>query len=400
MIFDSVYDAYRGVIAYVRIIEGSLKKGDKIKFLGTKKTEEVLEVGEFRLGYVPKEELGAGEIGYIMTGAKVLSDICVGDTIMPDFPHGVSPIPGFKIPQSMIFASIFSQGGEPAHLKIALEKLKLNDSSLSFSPENSKAFGAGFRCGFLGLLHLEIVKERLEREYNLDIIVTQPSVLYKEERIGSKIEYQEPWIELEIITPKEFIGQVMELASSKRGLYKDTQYLGDRAVLKYEAPLSEIIVDFYDKLKSISAGYASQNYEMLGWRPGDLVKLEVIVAGEKIEEFNRIVPRSKAQVEAKNIALKLKNLIPRQMFEVSIQVAIGGPSTSLDYARDKSLGTGKILAREDISAMKKDVIAKLYGGDRTRKDKLLKKQAAGKKKMKQLGRLDLPSDVFIEVLKS
>ena len=262
----------------------------------------------------------------------------------------------------MVFASFFAQGGEPNHLRMALEKLKLNDSSLTYEPENSVSFGHGFRCGFLGMLHLEIVKERLEREYDLDLIVTQPSVQYKINTVGAKIEYEEPWVELEILTPKDYVGSVMELVSKRRGIYKDTQFIGEQAVLSYEAPLSEIIVDFYDKLKSVSQGYASQNYELIGWRPGDLVKLEIIIAGKEIEEFQKVVPRFQAQTHAKNLALKLKDLIPRQMFEVAIQIAVGG----------------KILARENISAMKKDVIAKLYGGDVTRKNKLLKKKAKGK----------------------
>jgi len=384
LIFDSVYDSFRGVIAYVRVIEGRIKKSDKIKFLATEKIGEVNEVGEFKLRYHLKEEIAAGEIGYVITGARDLSEVKVGDTICEDSPEEVSPIGGFKIPQSMVFASFYTQGGEPSHLRTALEKLKLNDSSLNFTPENSEAFGHGFKCGFLGLLHLEIVKERLEREYNLDLIVTQPQVLYKTHELGTKTEYEEPWVDVEIISPAKFQGPIMELAQKKRGVYKDAQYIGDLVLLKYDAPLSEIIIDFHDKLKSVSQGFASQNYEIIGWRPGDLAKLDVIISQEKIEEFSRIVPRERAQVEAKNLAAKLKNVIPRQMFEVAIQVAIGG----------------HILAREDISAMKKDVIAKLYGGDRTRKDKLLKKQSAGKKKMKMIGRVEIPSNVFIEILKS
>jgi len=303
----------------------------------------------------------------------------------------------------MVFASFFSSDGDTNRLRASLEKLKLNDSSLNFTPENSVAFGHGFKCGLLGLLHLEIVKERLEREYGLDLMVTRASVLYKTRVIGAKVEYEEPWVNLEVITPKEYLGGVMELLHARRGVYKNTDYISDRVILEYECPLSEIIIDFYDKLKSVSAGYASQNYELIGsdaptsssgvgaptrsrqsWRTGDLVKLEIIIAGEKVSEFDKIVPRSRAPSEAKNLAQKLKNLIPRQMFEVSIQVAVGG----------------KILCREDISALKKDVTAKLYGGDRTRKDKLLKKQAAGKKKMKQIGRVQIPSNVFIDILRS
>lgn len=392
LIFDSIYDSFRGVIAYVRVFDGEIKKGDRIKFLSNQKIGEATEVGEFKLKYQPLSNLGAGEIGYIVTGEKELAQVKVGDTISKDSPEEVSPIVGFKIPQSMVFASFFTTGGDVTILRKALEKLVLNDSSLNFSPENSEAFGHGFRCGFLGMLHLEIVKERLEREYNLDLIVTSPSVLYKIESTSPAGGYQEPWVSLEIVSPATYLGPVMELIQSRRGIYKNTKYIGDRVVLDYDAPLSEIIIDFYDRLKSVSSGYASQNYELVGWRPGDLVKLDCLIAGEKIEEFNRIVPRPRAQMEAKNLALKLKNLIPRQMFEVAIQITTGGPSTTL--------GTGSILARENVSAMKKDVTAKLYGGDVTRKNKLLKKQAAGKKKMKQIGKVEIPSNVFIEILKS
>jgi len=390
LIFDSIYDSYRGVIAYIRVMQGEIKKGEAVKFLATQKNGEALEVGEFRLKYLTKASLEAGEIGYLITGAKNLEDVQVGDTITLNSPDLVSPIEGYKKPQPMVFASFFLQGGETNHLRTALEKLKLNDSSLIYEPENSMSFGHGFRCGFLGLLHLEIVKERLEREYNLDLIVTQPSVEYKIHPVGAHFEYEEPWVNLEIITPQEYLGGIMELVQTKRGIYLDTHYIGDRAVLKYEAPLSEIIIDFYDKLKSVSQGYASQNYELIGWREGDLVKLDVFIAGNQIDEFNKIVPSFQAQNQAKNLALKLKDLIPKQMFEVMIQIAVNSFNGK----------PGKILAREDISAMRKDVIAKLYGGDRTRKDKLLKKQAAGKKKMKNLGRLEIPDNVFLEILKS
>ena len=384
LIFDSVYDIYRGVVAYVRVFNGELSVGAKIKFLATNKIEEVREVGEFKLKYEPIKILKAGEIGYITTGAKDLSEILVGDTISLDSPDLVSPITGFKKPQPMVFASIYSNGDDANLLRKSLEKLKLNDSSLVFSPENSLSFGYGFRCGFLGLLHLEITKVRLEREYNLDLIVTQPQVYYQKNLTEGKEEYKEPWVNLEIITPKQYLGPIMELAQNKRGVYKDTKFILEKAILFYEIPLSEIIIDFYDKLKSVSSGYASQNYVIIDWRPGDLVKLDIMVAGEKIEEFSRIVPCSHMQGEAQKIALKLKDLIPRQMFEIAIQVATGG----------------KIIARENISAMKKDVTAKLYGGDVTRKNKLLKKQAKGKKRMKTFGRVEIPSDVFIDLLKS
>lgn len=390
LIFDSVFDDYRGAIAYVRVFDGALKRGEKIKFLATEKIEEASEVGEFKLKYDPKSVLEAGEIGYIVTGAKDISEIRVGDTIVADSPAVVSPIAGFKIPKPFVFASFFVQGSEPLLLRKSLEKLSLNDSSLSFVPESSTSFGQGFKCGFLGLLHLEIVKERLEREYNLDLIVTQPQVAYETYFEHSQTKYREPWVRLEIITPGQYLGPIMELAQARRGIYQDTRYLSrhenaslDRVILEYEIPLSEIIVDFYDKLKSLSQGYASQNYELLNYREGDLVKMDCLIAGDKVEEFSRIVPRSRVQAEGQAFVKKLKELIPRQMFEVSLQAAIGG----------------KIIAREDISAMKKDVTAKLYGGDVTRKNKLLKKQVKGKKKMKMLGKVEIPDNVFIEILK-
>lgn len=383
LIFDSVYDEFRGAIAYIRVFEGEVKSGEKLKFLATDEAEEASEVGRFRLKYEAVESLGAGEIGYLVTGERELAKVKVGDTISHDSPPQVSPIAGFKIPKSFVYASFFIQGDDPSLLRKSLEKLSLNDSSLNFTPESSKSFGQGFRCGFLGLLHLEIVKERLEREYALNLIVTQPQVAYESAVEHGRATYREPWVLLEVITPKEFLGQIMELVQSRRALYRDTKYIGDRIILEYEIPLAEIIVDFYDKLKSVSSGYASQNYEFLGYRPGDLVKLDILIAGDKVEEFSRIVPRQKMMTEAKNIVNKLKELIPRQMFEVSLQAALGG----------------KILAREDIPAMKKDVIAKLYGGDVTRKNKLLKKQAKGKKKMKRLGKVDIPDDVFLEMLK-
>jgi len=379
LIFDSVFDEFRGAIAYVRVFDGQVNKGEKIKLLAAGKSEEASEVGRLRLKYESSENLGAGEIGYIVTGERDIGNIKVGDTITHDSPASHSPIAGFKIPKAFVYASFYIQGGDPSLLRKSLEKLSLNDSSLNFTPESSKSFGQGFRCGFLGLLHLEIAKVRLEREYDLNLIVTQPQVAYRQSLSG----YEEPWIKLEIITPQEHLGPVMGLVQGRRAIYKDTKYLGDRVILEYEAPLSEIIVDFYDKLKSVSSGYASQNYEFIGYHEADLVKIDCLIAGQKIEEFSRIVPRSRQMAEAKNLVNKLKELIPRQMFEATLQAAV----------------KGKILAREDIPAMRKDVTAKLYGGDRTRKDKLLKKQSAGKKKMKQLGKVQIPDDVFLKMLK-
>lgn len=391
LIFDSVFDDFRGAIAFVRVFDGEIKRGEKIKFLATNKIELAGEVGEFKLKYRPKEVLRAGEIGYIVTGAKDIREIRVGDTITTDSPAQVSPIAGFKIPKPSVYASFYLPGGDPSILRKSIEKLSLNDSSLVFTPESSTNFGQGFRCGFLGLLHLEITKTRLEREYNLDLIVTQPQVAYEIYTEYGREKYREPWVELEIVTPQGYLGPVMELAQSHRAIYQDTSYFGgkdeglnQRVILKYEAPLSEIIIDFYDKLKSVSSGYASQNYEIIGYREADLVNLEILISGEKMEEFSRIVPSFRVQQEGKNIVTKLKQLIPRQMFEISLQAAVGG----------------KIIARENIPAMRKDVTAKLYGGDVTRKNKLLKKQAKGKKRMKQFGRIQIPDNVFIDILRS
>lgn len=408
LVFDSVYDSFRGVIAYVRIVDGKVEKGEKIKLIATNAEEEALEVGYFTPKLKSADSLQTGEIGYIVTGFKDLSQCRVGDTITRTHADGYAdsrgnflrrsassqrmsalvPLPGYKEPQPMVFAGIYSQDGEVKKLRDAISKLKLNDSSLFFEPENSKAFGFGFRCGFLGLLHLEIIKERLEREYNLDIIITTPQVDYQflstsGSKNSSKSEYKEPWAKLEIISPTEYIGKIMEYLSYVRGIYKETEYLGDRVVLKYEAPLSSIIIGLYDKLKSLSSGYASMGYETLEYRTEDLVKMDIVVAGDKIDVLSQIVHRSQAQQKAYALTKRLKELLPRQMFQISIQVAVGG----------------KILAREDVPAMRKDVTGYLYGGDVTRKRKLLEKQKKGKKKMQKLGRVDIPTDVFINLLK-
>ena len=283
----------------------------------------------------------------------------------------------------MIFASLYSQEGNINKLREALNKLKLNDSSLSFEPESSRAFGFGFKCGFLGLLHMEIVKERLEREYDLDLIVTTPQVDYIVQNLDGKLSYKEPWVALEIVCPGQFIGSVMDLAQKSRAKYISTEYISDRVILKYEAPLASIIINFYDKLKSISSGYASMNYELIDYRYEDLVKMDILIAGEKIDVLSQIVHRLELNSKAHEITKRLKDLIPKQMFQITVQAAVGG----------------KILAREDISAMKKDVTGHLYGGDITRKRKLWEKQAKGKQKMKKLGKVDIPSDVFIKLLK-
>jgi len=404
LIFDSVFNSYKGVITYVRLVEGRIKKGDKLKFMATGKEAEAIEVGCFKPQLSPTDTIEEGEIGYIVTGLKSVRDAKVGDTITKAVNSRsgleIRELAGFKEIKPFVFASIFMIDGEPADLRDALEKLQLNDASLTFDPENSPALGLGFRCGFLGLLHLDIVKERLEREYNLNLLVTTPSVSYEvTQQGGNKLrihspselpdpatieEIAEPYVKLEIITPSNYVGTVMELANDARGVYRDMSYLEETtAILAYEIPLAEIITNFYDDLKRVTSGYASYNYEFIGDIPGDLVKLDILVAGEKVDPLSLIVPREKAQYIGRPILENLRNVIPKQMFEVSLQAAIGS----------------KVIARETISALRKDVIAKLYGGDYSRKRKLLEKQKAGKKKMKKIGRVDIPQEAFWAMLK-
>lgn len=429
LIFDSVYDSYKGVVTYVRVVSGSVKRGDKLWLLNTKKPIEALEVGYFKPKYAPADKLECGEIGYIVTGLKEISSARVGDTIWKVGEEGGSvgrigpsgvgdssghssvseqatvetakPLPGFQVVKPYVFASVFCSDGENyGMLRDAIEKLKLNDSSLYYEPENSLALGSGFRCGFLGLLHLDIVQERLEREYDLDLVITAPSVSYivvkkggGEVMISSPAKYpdpstvecvKEPFVSLEILTPKEYIGSVMELCKNKRGVNTDMKYLDqDRVILKFEIPLASIIVDFYDTLKSITSGYASMNYEFKGYREARLVKMDMLIAGSPVDAFSAIVHRDEAAHIGRELAMKLKKLIPREYFDITIQAVIGG----------------KIIARESISAYRKDVTEKLYGGDRTRKDKLLKKQKAGKKRMKMVGRVNIPQEAFLAVLK-
>jgi GTP-binding protein LepA len=407
LIFDSVYDSYKGVVTYVRVMSGDVKRGDKLFLLSTKKQIEALEVGYFKPKYAPAEKLECGEIGYIVTGLKEISSARVGDTVWKgkssdeEVIAAAKPLPGFHVVKPYVFASIFCSDGENyGMLRDAIEKLKLNDASLYYEPENSLALGSGFRCGFLGLLHLDIVQERLEREYDLDLVVTAPSVSYivvkkggEEVMISSPAKYpdpstvdyvREPFVMLEILTPKEYIGPVMELCKNKRGVNTDMKYLDQsRVILKFEIPLASIIVDFYDMLKSITSGYASMNYEFMGYREANLVKMDMLIASSPVDAFSAIVHRDEAAHVGRALALKLKKLIPREYFEITIQAVIGG----------------KIIARESISAYRKDVTAKLYGGDRTRKDKLLKKQKEGKKRMKMVGRVNIPQEAFLAVLK-
>ena len=409
LIFDSTFDAYKGVIAYVRIFDGGFKRGDKIASWATKAKFDVLEVGFFAPKLTLSSELSAGDIGYIATGLKDPGLIRVGDTLtnaeylnISTFKHlNFQPLAGYKEPKPMVFASFFPENAEDYDLlKDALGKLKLTDASLIYEPESSVGLGRGFRLGFLGMLHVEIISERLKREFGLSLIISTPSVEYsvklasgEEVRIRSasllpdpsKVEsIAEPVVALEIITPSSYLGSVMELVSSFRNTYKATDYFGkETALLRYEVPLSEVITDFYDKLKSVSSGYASMSYEVKGMTVNDMVRLDILIAGELVEPFSRIVPKDKAYYEGRTMVTKLKEVIPPQWFEVAIQAVIGG----------------KVIARESIRARRKDVTGYLYGGDVTRKMKLLEKQKKGKKKMKEAGRVNLPQDVFLKMLK-
>jgi GTP-binding protein LepA len=406
LIFDSVYDSYKGVVAYIRVMSGGIKKGQSAFLIHTKKQIEVMECGYFKPKYQPAEDLKSGEIGYIVTGLKTVAEARVGDTIWvpgskkTDLEDAI-PLAGYAIVKPYVFAGIFCVDGDDYPLlRDALEKLQMNDAALSFVPEQSGALGFGFRCGFLGMLHLEIVQERLEREYDLSLITTAPSVSYiavkakgEEEFISSPAKLpppatlsaiKEPWMKLEILTPKEYVGGIMKLVQDRRGLNKDMQYMDEaRVILTFEIPLASIVIDFYDALKSATAGYASMNYEFLGYREEDLVKLDVLVGGKPVEALSVIVHRSESFHTGVRMTKKLKELIPKTQFEIPIQAAIGS----------------KIIARETISALRKDVTAKLYGGDRTRKDKLLKKQKEGKKRMKKVGNVDIPQEAFLTILK-
>lgn len=401
LIFDSHYDTYRGVVTYVRVVDGKIKRGDKIKFLATDKIFEVEEVGFFKPGMMPSDEISAGEVGYIIAGIKDIQDIHVGDTVVSASSTCAVPLPGYKKVKPMVYCSFYPTQGENLELLLsALSKLKLNDSSLTYEQETSQALGQGVRCGFLGLLHMEIVQERLEREYNLNLVATAPSVVYKIETIKQETIYidnpsklpdisyiksmQEPYVKAKILLPSYYLGQIMELCKDKRGELLSMDYFSkERVMLVYELPLSEIILEFYDQLKSRSSGYASLDYEMIGYKPSNLVKLEILLAGEVVDALSTIVHKDKAYYYGKKLVEKLKKVIPRHLFEIAIQARVGG----------------KIIARETIKALRKDVLAKCYGGDVTRKRKLLEKQKEGKKRMKQIGRVEIPQEAFLSVLK-
>ncbi|MBR6739480.1 MAG: translation elongation factor 4 [Clostridia bacterium] len=402
LIFDCQYDAYRGIIVYIRILDGSVGAGDSILMMNRDSRYEVVEVGHMLpIGVSPCERLMPGEVGYITASIKALRDVEVGDTVT-SLEHPCSePLPGYRKAQPMVFSGVYTaDGSKYPDLRDALEKLQLNDASLTFEPESSIALGYGFRCGFLGLLHMEIIQERLEREFDLDLITTAPSVVYKilltngEERtIDNPLNYPdpsiidtafEPFVKASIITPPEYVGNIMDLCTERRGIYNGMDYLDPtRAEMHYELPLNEIIYDFFDALKSRTRGYASLDYEICDYRPSKLVKLDVLLNGDTVDALSFIVHADKAYPRARRIAEKLKDNIPRQMFEIPVQAAIGG----------------KIIARETVKALRKDVLAKCYGGDITRKKKLLEKQKEGKKRMRGLGTVDVPQEAFMAVLK-
>lgn len=401
LIFDSVFNSYRGVVAYYRIFQGTIRKGDKIHFVNTKTNYEANEVGILRLQYEPRNEVRAGDVGYVITGIKEAKEIKVGDTITLKENPCTSEVSGFMDVKPMVFAGIYPIDNDDfADLRDSLEKLQLNDASLVFEPESSVALGFGFRCGFLGLLHLEIVQERLEREFDQNVIITVPNVSFDcyttgQEKIvvhnptdmpdpGSIARIEEPYIRAQIITQPDYIGAIMKLCMDKRGILKNQIYLTtNRVELVWEMPLAEIVFDFYDKLKSISRGYASFDYELIDYREGDLVKLDIKLNGEQVDAFSALIHRDKAYDFGSRLCQKLKDLLPRQQFVIAIQAAIGA----------------KIIARETISAMRKDVTAKCYGGDISRKRKLLEKQKKGKKRMRQIGTVEVPQEAFLAVLK-
>ena len=402
LIFDSIYDPYKGVIVFCRIKEGTVRKGTKIRMMATGAVEEVVEVGYFGAGqFIPCEELSAGMVGYVTASIKNVKDTRVGDTITDEERPCEKPLPGYKKVNPMVFCGVYpADGAKYQDLRDALEKLQLNDASLFFEPETSIALGFGFRCGFLGLLHLEIIQERLEREYNLDLVTTAPGVVYKVHKTNgevidltnpsnlpdpSEIDYmEEPMVKAEIMVTTEFIGPIMDLCQERRGQYQGMEYMETtRALLHYHLPLNEIIYDFFDALKSRSRGYAAFDYEMLGYEQSDLVKLDILVNKEEVDALSFIVFAGSAYERGRKMCEKLKEEIPRQLFEIPIQAAVGS----------------KIIARETVKAMRKDVLAKCYGGDISRKRKLLEKQKEGKKRMRQIGNVEIPQKAFMSVLK-
>ncbi len=400
LVFNAQFDAYRGVVSYVRVVDGELKAGTKFMSMAHERVYECTEAGIFSPQMVPTKRLGLGQVGYVIANVKSLGDIDVGDTITGSVNAAHVPLPGYRKAIPMVYCGLYpNEGANYDDLRDALEKLKLNDAALVYEPETSIALGFGFRCGFLGLLHMEIVQERLERNYNLDLIATSPSVVFRVTKTNGEVELidnpskmpasnlislmEEPYVKATIIAPPEYVGGIMELTQARRGTLDNMEYLHDgRVILTYEMPLIEVIVDFFDQLKSRTKGYASLDYEIVGYRAGDLVKLEIMLNGEVVDALSFIVARDKAAFRGRALAEKLKELIPRQMFEVPIQASIGG----------------KIVARETVAAMRKNVLAKCYGGDISRKRKLLEKQKVGKERMKRVGRVELPQEAFMAVL--
>ena len=402
LIFDSQYDNYRGVIVFMRLVDGSIRKDSEVLLMSTGARYKVVEVGHLRpIGLDPCEELSAGDVGYFTASIKNVADTQVGDTVTDAARPTAQPLPGYRPARPMVYCGIYTEDGSKyPDLRDALEKLKLNDASLSFEPESSVALGFGFRCGFLGMLHMEVIQERLEREFDLDLVTTLPSVIYKVIKSDGSVvmvdnphnypdptviaEAEEPYVKVSIITPNEFVGNIMPLCQDRRGEYKNMQYLDTRLVeLHYEMPLNEIIYDFFDTLKAKTKGYASLDYELSEYVPSDLVKVDMLLNGDQVDALSFIAHREKAYGRARKLCEKLRDNIPRQLFEVPVQAAIGG----------------KIIARETVRAMRKDVLAKCYGGDITRKKKLLEKQKEGKKKMRQLGTVQIPTEAFLAVLK-
>lgn len=400
LIFDSVYDAYRGVITHIRVVDGSIKKGMKIKMMATEKVFEVDEVGIFAPHPVEVEELSVGDVGYVVAGIKNVGDTRVGDTVTDAEREADEPLPGYRKINPMVFCGLYPVNSDDFNdLRDALERLALNDASLRFEPETSTALGFGFRCGFLGLLHMEIVQERLEREYGIPLITTAPSVVYRVTKTNQDVLHvenptnlppvqeiesvEEPYVKASIMVPSDFVGPVMELAQEKRGHFLDMQYIDETRVnIVYELPLSEIVFDFFDQLKSSTRGYASFDYELIGYRPSKLVKMDILLNGEVVDALSTIIHRDKAYYRGRALVEKLKELIPRQQFEIPVQAAIGN----------------KIIARETIRALRKNVLSKCYGGDITRKRKLLEKQKEGKKRMKAVGNVEIPQEAFMAVL--
>jgi GTP-binding protein LepA len=401
LIFDSYYDAYRGVVVYFRVMDGRVKKGDKVRLMASGKEYQIDELGVLSPTQVQVDELHAGEVGYFAAAIKAVTDARVGDTITLSAMPAKSPLPGYTEAKPMVFCGMFPTDSDRFEdLREALEKLKLNDAALNYEPETSSAMGFGFRCGFLGLLHMEIVQERLEREYNLDLIITAPSVVYKVTTIKGELltidnpstipdpqyreKIEEPYVQVDMITPETYVGTLMELAQTRRGVFKDMKYLTPgRTTLIYELPLAEIVTDFFDQMKSRSRGYASMEYQLIGYRENTLVKLDILINGDPVDSLATIVHRDKAYGVGRQLVSKLKELIPRHQFKIPIQAGIGS----------------KVIASESIPALRKDVLAKCYGGDISRKRKLLEKQKAGKKRMKAVGSVDVPQEAFMAVLR-